>query len=169
MFFTILPLEGIQWDEQNILLGSTKKDIEAKLGQPEIVRNSYYYFKSELRFDFSKNDKLEFIEFLSGRNGIIQPVIYGVEAFQVSADELHNVLKAHNFGDLIDCENGYSFAFPNIGIGIYRESTPNDVADMINEMQELGIDTNENPNVAEEQLKATHWATISVASADYSW
>lgn len=169
MVFTILPLEGIQWDDQNILLGSTKKDIEAKLGQPDIVRNSYYYFNSELRFDFSENNELEFIEFLSGCNGNIQPIIYGVKAFQVSADHLYNVLESNNSGDLVDCENGYSFAFPNIGIGIYRESTPNDVTDLINEMQETGMDTKENPNVAEEQLKASHWATISVAAADYSW
>lgn len=169
MVITILPLEGIQWDNQNILLGSTKKDVEAKLGKPEIVRNSYYYFKSELRFDFSKNDELESIEFLSGHNGDIQPVIYGVKAFQVSADELYNILEEHNSGNLIDCENGYSFAFPNIGIGIFRESTPDDVTDMVKEMQELGIDTTDNPNVAEEQLKASYWATISLASANYAW
>lgn len=169
MFFTILPLEGIQWNNQNILFGSTKKDVEAKLGPPESVRNSYYYFKSELRFDFSENDELEFIEFLSGRNGNVQPVIYGVKAFQVSADELYNILENHNSGNLIDCENGYSYAFPNIGIGIFRESTPNDVADVIKELQELGIDTTENPDVAEEQLKASYWATISLASPDYSW
>lgn len=169
MLFTILPLKGIQWDNQNILLGSTKEDVEAKLGQPEIVDNSYYYFNSELRLDFSEKNELEFIEFLAGHNGDIQPTIYGIQAFQVSADELYHTLENHNSSDIIDNENGYSFAFPNIGIGIYRESTPNDVIDLITEMKELGIDVTENPNIEEEQLKASHWATISLASSNYSW
>lgn len=169
MFFTILPLEGIQWDEQSILFGCTKKEVEAKLGQPKIVKNSYYYFNNELRFDFSDTEELEFIEFLAGRNGNVQPVIYGEKAFLILADELYNILKDRNSGTLIDRESGYSFAFPNIGIGIFRESTPNDVADLINEMKALGVNASKNPDVEEQQLKASYWATISLASADYSW
>lgn len=169
MFFTILPLEGIQWDEQSILLGCTKKDVEAKLGQPKIIKNSYYYFNSELRFDFSDTDELEFIEFLAGRNGNVQPVIYETKAFLILADELYSILKDRNSGNLIDREGGYSIAFPNIGIGIFRESTPNDVVDLISEMKALGIDTSDNPDVEEQQMKASYWATISLASADYSW
>ncbi|MGO5114665.1 hypothetical protein ACTQ33_06490 [Candidatus Avoscillospira sp. LCP25S3_F1] len=169
MLFTILPLKGIQWDNQYILLGNTREAVEAKLGQPEIVGNSYYYFKSELRLDFSGEDKLEFIEFLAGYNGDIQPLIYGVQAFQVGADELYHVLKEHNYGDIIDNENGYSFAFPNIGIGIFRESIPDNVTDLISEMKEMDIDITENSNIEEERLKASHWATISLASPNYSW
>lgn len=169
MLFTILPLKGIQQDNQNILLGSTKENVEATLGQPDIVDNSYYYFNSELRFDFSEKDELELIEFLAGHNGDVQPIIYGIQAFQVNADELYRILEKHNSSNIIDDENGYSFAFPNIGIGIYRQSTPNNVLDLINEIKELGIDVTENSNIKEEQLKASHWATIALASSNYSW
>lgn len=169
MNFTILPLEGIQWSNQTILLGSTKEDIEAKLGQPDIVHNSYYYFNNELRFDFSEKGKLETIEFLAGYTGEIQPIIYGIQAFQVSADDLYRILENHSSNIIIDDENGYSFAFPSIGIGIYRESIPQNVTDLINEMKELGINITGNPNIEEEQLKASHWATISLASSKYTW
>lgn len=169
MNFTILPLRGIQWNDQDILLGSTTEDIEAKLGQPDIVDNSLYYFDSELRFDLSEKGKLEFIEFLGGYTGNIQPIIYGIQAFQVNADELYHILANHNTGNIIDDEHGYSFSFPNIGIGIYRESIPNNVTDLIREMEKLGINIEGNPNVKEEQLKSSHWATISVASSNYTW
>lgn len=169
MNFTILPLEGIQWNNQTILLGSTKEDIEAKLGQPDIVDNSYYYFNSELRFDFSEKGKLELIEFLAGYTGEIQPTIYGIQAFQVNADDLYSILESHSSKNIIDNENGYSFVFPDIGIGIYRESIPKNVTELINEMKELGINITENPNIEEEQLKASHWATISLTSSKYTW
>ena len=74
MNFTMLPLRGIKWDDQEVLLGSTMKDVEAKLGQPDIVDYSLYYFDSELRFDFSEKGRLEFIEFLGGYHGNVQPV-----------------------------------------------------------------------------------------------
>ena len=76
--------------------------VEAKLGQPDIVDQSLYYFDSELRFDFSEKGRLEFIEFLGGYYGNIQPIIYGIQAFQVNADELYRILADHNTGNIID-------------------------------------------------------------------
>ena len=169
MNFTMLPLRGIKWDDQEVLLGSTMKDVEAKLGQPDIVDYSLYYFDSELRFDFSEKGRLEFIEFLGGYHGNVQPIISGVQAFQVNADELYRILANHNTGTIIDNEHGYSFAFPDIGIGIYRESIPSNVSDLIRELKELGINVTGNSDVKEEQLKSSHWATISLASSNYTW
>ena len=160
MNFTMLPLQGIRWDDQEVLLGSTMEAVEAKLGQPDIVDQSLYYFDSELRFDFAEKGRLEFIEFLGGYHGNIQPIIYGIQAFQVNADELYRIL---------DNEHGYSFAFPNIGIGIYRESVPGNVSDLISELEKLGINVAGNSDVKEEQLKSSHWATISLASSNYTW
>lgn len=169
LLITILPLQGIQLGDQIISLGSTTAEVEAILGRPEIVRNSYYYFGSELRLDFSEDGKLEFIEFLAGLDGKIQPVIYGIQAFQADADELYRVLEKHASGNIIDDENGYSFAFPNIGIGVYRESTPADVISLTCELKESGVNIAGDPDIEEEQLKASHWATISVATSEYRW
>lgn len=172
MIFTILPQKGILWDQHTILLGEKKNNVEAKLGVPQSVfDHSYYYFESNIRFDFSPNGELEFIEFLGGITGIIQPVIFGVQAFQVDADVLYQVLKEKNAGEIVDTENGYSYAFPNIGIGVYREQIPDNLPayTYIREAQEAGEDITDNPNIQEEQLKAWHWATIGVASKNYSW
>ena len=77
--------------------------VEAKLGQPDIVDQSLYYFDSELRFVlFLRKVDCEFIEFLGGYYGNIQPIIYGIQAFQVNADELYRILADHNTGDIME-------------------------------------------------------------------
>ena len=170
MFFTILPLEGIRWGSQTILFGEKKVDIEAKLGAPSGVRDgSYYYFESNLRFDFSPSDELECIEFLGGVKGYIQPIIYNVPAFQENAEDLLHILEKYNTGKIIDTENGYFYAFPSIGIGVYREQIPDNLPEFIREVQEAGEDISDNPNIKEEQLKAMHWATIAVTPSNYPW
>lgn len=99
--------------------------------------------------------------------GSSQPVIYGFQVFQEEADELYHVLEKNNSGEVVDKEDGYSYAFPNIGIGVYRESIPSNVVELIQELQKTGIDITDHPNIKEEQLKAMHWATISVVPLNY--
>ena len=121
MKITILPTTGIEFDGKRICLGSSAEEIKAVLGQPEdeyteddITR--LFYFESELRFDIDKDGVLEFIEFL-GFDGELRPVIYGTDVFETDADEVLNILTEKNGGDIIDEEDGYSYAFPDIGIG----------------------------------------------------
>ncbi len=124
----ITPLKGIRIGDKPINLYSTAGQIKAVLGEPECVRNnSLYYFASELRIDIGKNDKAEFIEFLGGTDGALQPTIYGVTAFGTDADGLYKLLAEKNGGDINDSENGYSYAFLNISVGVYRESIPSDI------------------------------------------
>lgn len=124
----ITPLKGIRIGDKPINLYSTSGEIKAVLGEPECVRNnSLYYFASELRIDIGKNDKAEFIEFLGGTDGALQPTIYGVPAFGTDADGLYKLLAEKNGGDINDSENGYSYAFLNISVGVYRESIPSDI------------------------------------------
>ena len=167
MTFTIKPLEGLQCGEQCIPLGCSKEAVEAVLGQPDIVRDSFYYFCSELRFDFDKNGNAEFIEFSGGIDGQIQPQIYGISAFTAEADELYEILKTHNYGEIKDTENGYSYDFCNISIGVYRESIPEDIEEMIEEMKSDGIDTENNEDLEFEKRKARHWATIGFGRKGY--
>lgn len=163
MTFNIKPLEGIKWNGQNIPLGSSKKEVEDVFGQPEIMEGSYYYFESELRFDFDKNETVEFIEFLGGIDGALQPELYGVKVFEIEADELKKILKEQNAGDIDDSENGYSYAFLNLSIGVYRERIPED----IEEMKADGIDIENNEDLEEEKKMARHWATIGVGTKGY--
>lgn len=167
MVIEIKPLEGIFFDSKAILLGENKNGLEEKLGIPEIIRKSFYYFNRELRFDFSLEGEIEFIEFLGGKEGSIQPVIYGVPAFQINAKELYDILAGHACGKILDNENGHSYCFCDIGIGIYRESTPKETHELIQEMKKLGIDPDINVDAKREHEDSNHWATIGLGSATY--
>jgi len=62
---------------------------------------------------------VEFIEFLAGTKGKLKPEIYGASAFDTDASVLYELLKDKNNGDIDDNENGYSYRFLNISVGVY--------------------------------------------------
>lgn len=161
----ILPLDGIRLDGKEIRLGSTADELKAALGEPELVRNSMYYFDSELRFDLGADGKTEFIEFLGGTDGALQPVIYGAPAFKTTADDLYKLLAEKNGGG-IDSENDYSYAFLNLSVGVYRESVPSDIEEMIAEAERGGCPMSAE-DIAEERKKAAFWATIGLGLTGY--
>lgn len=167
MEFEVRPLDGIYWDDKKIKLGYTKDEVKNILGKPDVCRNIYYYFNSELSFHFDDNSKVEFIEFLSGIDGEIQPIIYGTLAFKILADELYMLLSHKNMGEIDDSENGYSYAFKNISVGIYRESIPSSINEMIEEMKNEGIDTENNENIEIEKKKALNWCTLGIGCINY--
>lgn len=163
----LIPLSGIRYRDKMIALTATPQEVETLLGAP-YARHHYslYYFQNELRFDFDKNDKLQYIEFLAGIDGQIQPKIYDVCAFQTGADDLFALLCTKNDGEIDDSEHGYSYGFPNISVGIFRPRTPEAVEDMIEDAKEDGEPMDEE-DIAFEMRKAAHWATIGIGIADY--
>lgn len=164
----LVPLRGIRWESKSINIMDTKQKVESILGITKLVRDkSYYYFENELRFDFDEKGHVEFIEFLGGIEGRVQPWIYGVEAFRLEADVLYEILKIHNDGEIDDSEGGYSYAFINSSVGVYRTSTPKSVKEMIEEMENEGIDTINNEMIEEEKKKAAHWETIGIGKVGY--
>lgn len=165
--FRLKPLRGIEWDNKVINLGDSKQTVEKVLGRPEIIDNSYYFFNSELRMDFDKSGSVEFIEFLGGIDGELRPEIYGVNVFETLAEDVKNVLCAENDGAVDDSENGYSYAFLNSSVGVYRECIPEDVEEMIAEMEQDGIDTCDNEDIEYEKRKANYWATIGIGKTGY--
>ncbi len=175
MNIKIYPLSGIGTDSIRIALGMTKDALIAELGLPETVYEKLpsapdltqlYYYNGELRFDFDVNDTLEFIEFLGGAEGSLQPEIYGVSAFAAIADDLIALLTDKGGGEIIDDENGYSYAFPAIGIGVYRESLPEDVEEMREEHEADGDPLSEE-EYQDELSQAIHWATIGMGARGY--
>lgn len=163
----IKPLEGIEWSDKAVNLGSPFSSVTAVLGEAETVYgNHYYYCNSNLRVDLDSNGNVEFIEFLGGIDGDIHPQIYGMSAFDIDADELIKILTEHNNGDIDDSEKGYSYGFLNISVGVYRESIPEDVRQMIEEAKEEG-DPMDEEEIEYETRKAVHWATIGIGVKDY--
>lgn len=159
---TILPLVGIIWNGEKIFLSDSREKVTSVLGEPyEVYKNKYYYNRNELRFDFDVNGTIEFIEFLAGIRGQLQPEIYGVSAFGTDASVLYKILKDKNDGDIDDSERGYSYGFLNTSVGIFRLSTPDSVAEMIEEAENEG-DPMDADEIEYEMQKATHWATIGI-------
>lgn len=162
----ILPLEGFCIDGTEIRLGASENEVRDVLGEPESrYKSSLYYFGNELRFDLGENG-VEFIEFLGGADGALQPTIYDVPAFGVGAGKLYELLAEKNGDRIDDRENGYSYAFLNLSVGVYRESIPENVEEMIAEAIRAGEPMSEN-DIAEERKKAAFWATIGIGRAGY--
>lgn len=163
----IIPLVGIEFDDITIALYSSCEDVKNLLGEPYSTQDdSLYYFNNELRFDFDDDGKVEFIEFLGSIDGELQPMIYDVPAFQSKADTLYNILREENRGDIDDSEDGYSYGFLNISVGVYRSSIPKDVEEMIKEADEAG-EPMDAGDIEEERRKADYWSTIGIGIKDY--
>lgn len=158
----IKPLECIEFDGRKIPLDCTREFVERFLGKPSVMESSYYYFDNEIRFDFDKDNRLEFIEILGGADGILQPEIYGINPFTESADRVYEILASHNNGDIDDSENGYSYAFVETGIGIYRQNIPEDVDLYAENCRQAGVSLS-----PDEYRYADHWSTIGMGRKDY--
>ncbi len=167
MKIEIYPLEKILIDGIPVCLKMERSAVEAVIGKGQPVGERYYYYGSEMAIDYDDNQRIEFIEFLGGIDGSLRPVIYGVSAFDTDADELTDLLLQKNNGEVVDTEQGYSYAFPNISVGIYRELRPSDLAEMIEEMKADGIATENNEDLANDMRKAKHWSTIGIGVAGY--
>ncbi len=166
MYIELFPLDKIIIDGVDISLGMKKDLVEKLIGTGEKTGNRYYYYDSEFAIDYSADNTVEYLEFIGGISGKMRPMIYGVSAFETNADELIKLLSKMNCGEIIDAECGYSYSFVNISVGVYRESTPDNIVEMIEEMTDDNgfVDDEE---IEEERLKANHWATIGIGVSGY--
>lgn len=167
MCIEIYPLDRVVVHGIPIYFGMSQSAVEGAIGKGQLAGKRYYYYDNEMAIDYSHDGTVEFIEFLGGIDGSLHPVIYGVSAFDAPADELGDLLRQKNDGEIDDSEQGYSFSFLNISVGVYREIRPSDVAEMIEEMRTNGISTENNEDVASEMRKANHWATIGAGVTGY--
>ena len=167
MNIEIYPLEKVVVDGVSIYLEMDQSAVETAIGKGQLAGKRYYYYDNNMAIDYSDDNTVEFIEFLGGIDGPVHPVIYGVSAFDAPADELTKLLRQKNDGEIDDSEQGYSYAFLNISVGVYRETRPSDGMEMIEEMKADGVSAGDNENVAEEMGKANHWATIGVGVTGY--
>ena len=106
------------------------------------------------------------MEFLSGADGTLRPKIYNVSVFETKADDLFDILKKQNNGPVNDSEHGYSYQFPNISVGVYREAVPEDVNEMIEEAKSFGNPMSDD-EIEYEMKRANYWATIGCGSVGY--
>lgn len=164
MQITLRPLEGITIDDKFIQFGMSREEVTSIMGAGD-VRHRHFYYDYELAIDYDVNNAVSFIELLSGLQGTLKPFIYGMSVFERNADELFDILKTNNGDKVDDNENGYSYVFQNISVGVYRTSTPESVQRDIDEMKADGV--YDQAYVDEELMKANHWATIGLGKTDY--
>jgi len=155
------------FDGVPVCLGVERSAVENAIGVGQLIGKRYYHYNNELAIDYNENGTVEFIEFLGGVEGSLQPTIYGVSAFGSDAEEVAELLKQKNDGEITDTEQGYSYSFSNISVGVYREIRPSDILEMIEEMKADGIPTEDNEDLAADMRRANHWATIGVGVAGY--
>ena len=165
MNIEICPLDKVVIDGVAIRLGMERPAVETAIGKGQLIGNRRYYFHNEMAIDYA-NNKVEFIEFLCGIDGMLKPTIYGISAFETFANDLVAVLKEQNNGVIGDAENGYSYQFQNISVGVYREAVPEEIAEMIVEAAKFGNPMSDD-EIQYEKKKANHWATIGVGIAGY--
>lgn len=165
MNIEIYPLEKILVDHVAICFGMEKPIVDAAIGNGQRIGDRYYYFNHEMAIDYNDN-KVEFIEFLGGLDGMLKPTIYGISAFETQANDVFEVLKKQNNGMAGDHENGYSYQFENISVSVYREAVPQEVEEMIEEAANFGNPMSDD-EIRYEMKKANHWATVGIGIAGY--
>ncbi|MDE7229653.1 MAG: hypothetical protein K2N56_04160 [Oscillospiraceae bacterium] len=166
MNIEIFPLDKVLIDGVSVFLGADRSTVEAAIGAGELAGKRYYYYKGNMAVDYDSSDKVKFIEFLGGVDGELHPVIYGVPAFETTADKLTELLTEKNNGEIDDSEHGYSYGFLNISVGVYRTRIPDDIEDMIEDAEEDGEELDDE-DIEFERRKADHWATIGIGVKDY--
>ena len=166
----IFPLIGIEIEGLGtIKLGEEKAEIETLFGLPETAfDNQSFYDKYEFRIDYDKFNKVEFIEFIYGPYPEKSELtIFNINPFSIGDQNLIDLLTKENNGEIDDSEAEYCYSFKEISVGIFRESTPKDVEEMIVEMKENG-DYEENKNWVEEDLdKSKNFWTIGIGVKNY--
>ena len=167
MKIEIYPLDKVVFDGVPVCFGVERSAVENAIGAGQLIGKRYYYYNNELAIDYNENGTVEFIEFLGGVEGSLQPTIYGVSAFGSDAEEVAELLKQKNDGEITDTEQGYSYSFSNISVGVYREIRPSNILEMIEEMKADSIPTEDNEDLAADMRRANHWATVGVGVAGY--
>lgn len=132
---------------------------------PEWNAPHWFYFNNELRIDFDRQGRVEFIELLGGPEGELQPVMDGLELFQVPPEAVYDLLKAKNSGAVELGINCYCCVFLELETGIYRESVPEDVTELIGEAQTEGHPLS--PEQIDYENGLTRWGAIGIGVKGY--
>jgi len=82
-------------------------------------------------------------------------------------EDLVSLLSERNNGLINDFEAEYSYAFLDISVGIYRDSTTQDIEEWIESEKEDGTYEEIIERLTEELEKSKHFCTIGIGIRDY--
>lgn len=136
-------------------------------GVGEQVDHKAYCFDSNLCVEYDDNKRGSLIEVSCGDpESAIMATIYGEDVMKSGADRILQILTEKNHGEA-ENENGYSYTFYNLSVGVYREITPDDYKELIEEIKINGDPIEDNPDGEADFRKSTHWATIGIGVNSY--
>ncbi len=173
MKIDIIPLKGVALGYNIIELGANKNDVEWLIGKGEAVGDGFRYYDGELGIYYDSEENVEFIEFYSGIDGKLQPMIYGVPVFQTKARELVEIIEKHNSGnnyfdaDIETFDSDHEIEFYNVSVGIYRDITPDNVDSMKAEMISEGVFDENDEDYLYDVERSQYWATIGIGVEEY--
>jgi hypothetical protein len=160
--FIVEPLKGIGV----INLGDVKSDVHSALGKTDTTGNDPdYYFENCLQVHYDKDNKVEFIEFCTG--GPIEIEVFGANPFQLLANDLVNLLKEKNGPVFNKREAPFSYAFKTLSIGIFRESSEEDILESIEECKKEGTYKENEDWLLEDLEKFKYFQTLGIGVKGY--
>ena len=174
----IKPCVGIILQDIGMVkLGQLRSEVEKLIGFPtksqsvsfeSISVDQAFYDNYEFRIDYGKDNSIEFIEFIYGPfPERIELNLFGINPFKLDADELIKILTEKNSGLVDTSSSPYIYSFQNISVGIWRESEPNDIMEMIQEKKEDGEYESDKDWLNEELEQSKHFWTIGMGKKDY--
>ncbi len=165
-----IPLVGIDIKNIGALpLGAGQTEVQALLGEPsDALDGQYYYDELELRLDFNDRGQLEFIESINGPYPEKTEInIYGVNPFQLEAEELLHILSEKNSGPVDDSEAGYCYTFLNSSVGVWRQMTEEDIQEDMEAIKAEGEYEDNVDMLLEDLEKSKFFWTIGIGVKGY--
>jgi hypothetical protein len=144
-------------------------EISSLLGQPSAHSNTTqsFYNSYELRIDFDEQG-VSFIEFIYGPYPEKTALsLYGINPFEIGANNLIDLLSLKNNGPIDDSEADYCYAFLNISVGMWRQATEQGIQSSIDEAKLDGTPINQIHQLEEELKSVKNYWTIGVGKKGY--
>jgi len=162
----LMPLEGILIQNSlQIRLGMSDKELYNIIGKPD---NKYeqeiFYDEYDIKIELDSFNKIEYIEILS--NEIINVEIYKINPLELYADQLIDLLKGKNGDDIFVESNGIGYIFNNISVRLWRESTPDDINDIIIESKQDGVYDEMKDEIMSDLEKSKKFTTIGIGKKE---
>jgi len=162
--FGLYPLDGIEGRGIHVGFGDTREQVVATLAHDRASGTpvagdggtSLSFYRGELVVSFAPDDTVELIEFVGSYHGHLRPMLGGMDLARVDADWVMRKLSSR-IGSLDSSGEPYEYVFLRAEVCLYRESSPDDFADMTDE--KAFADDRER---REEELMATRWATVGI-------
>ncbi len=149
-----------------IQLLDTKAKVHEVLGKTDATgTETDYYYNNALQISYNKSATVEFIEFCV--NEEVEIEIFGINPFKVLADDLIALLKEKNGPVFNKREAPFSYAFKSISVGVFRESSENEILESIDECKKDGSYETNKEWLLEDLEKFKYFQTIGIGVKGY--